>query len=152
MNHIPGNKLFGRDELPAAVAQHTRLHGEPFAQESERAIGLILLDKTQDGIEQQQDTDDDRFVQLVNQDLQHDGGFEHPGNGRPEFGEEREQWMAPFFLNPVRAGLTKPVLRFRGGETNGGCTGGNGSIFLHGTGMQDCTPSIVCSRFRKTSR
>ena len=51
MNHIPGNKLFGRDELPTAVAQHARLHREPFAQESESAIRLVFLDKTQNGIE-----------------------------------------------------------------------------------------------------
>ena len=52
MDQIPGNKLFGRDELPVGVAQHARLHGEPFAQEIERAIRLIFLDKSQDGIEQ----------------------------------------------------------------------------------------------------
>ena len=132
MNHIPGNKLFGRDELPAAVAQHSRLDGEPLAQESQSAIGLIFLDKTQDGIEQQQDADDDGFVPLVNHDLQHDGGFEHPGNGRPEFGEEREQRMALFFLHPVLAELAKAVLRLGGCEPGRGSIGaGNNAVLLH---------------------
>ena len=53
MNHISGNELFGWDKLPAAIAQHARLHREAFAQETESAIRLVFLDKTQDGIEQQ---------------------------------------------------------------------------------------------------
>ena len=145
MNHIPGDKLFGRDELPAAVAQHSRLDREPLAQESKSAIGLIFLNKTQDGIEQQQDTDDDGFVQLVNQDLQHDRGFEHPGNGRPEFGEEREQRMVLFFFDPVSAELAKAVLRLCGCEAGrGNIGGGNGPVLLH------CAYAIV--RHRRTDQ
>ena len=67
----------------------------------------------------------------MNQDLQHDGGFEHPGNGRPEFGEERAQRMARFFLNPVRTELTKPVLCLCHCEACWPCVGGYDSIFVH---------------------
>ena len=36
-----------------------------------------------------------------------------------------------FFLNPIWAELTKPALRFCGGEAHRRSLGGNGSIVLH---------------------
>jgi hypothetical protein len=96
-----------------------------------------------------QDTDDDGFVRLVNQDFQHNGSFEHPGDRRPEFSEEGEQRMASFFFNPVRAELVKPVLRFRGGETRWCCVGGKDSNFVHDT-PHGCMPSTDRRPERRT--
>ena len=59
--------------------------------------------------------------------------------------------MELFFLNPIRAELTKPVLRFCGGETRWGY-GGNRSIRVHGVRLivrhqhTDARKSYACLR------
>ena len=51
-------------------------------------------------------------VVFAERQLEHDGGFEHPGNGRPEFFERPAQGMDAGVRHGVRAEFFQAATRF----------------------------------------
>jgi len=84
MDDISRYEILSLDPSPLSVAARGNLYRQLLPQKRKRIMGAAFLRKAENGIENEQRPNHDRFGMLSKVQLEHDGNLEHPGNRRPK--------------------------------------------------------------------
>ncbi len=114
VDQIAGDQICCGNRVPPAVAENSRPRRQSAAQQHQRLARPALLKKADHGVEHQERPDDRCFSALVQQNLDEDGGFEHPGNGSPEFLQQGQDSVRASYQDLVGAVLFEAALRLGG--------------------------------------
>ena len=102
---VAGHQLARGDRLPALVAQHARRDLEPPAKRLHRFGRVLLLEKAQQRIDEQQRDRDPEVRHLVQQQRQDGDELEHPRRQPPELAGERQHRVRGLLRHLIGAGL-----------------------------------------------
>ena len=110
MDDIAGHQFLGRQRGPGAVAAHAGLHVQLLAQERQRLLRAAFLQQAQHRIQHEQSADHRRLHFLTEKELDDDGGFQQPRDGRPEPLDEVPQRVGFLLHHRIGAELLQPAL------------------------------------------
>ena len=84
---------------------------------------MAFLKEAESGIEDQKDRNDHGLRIIMETKFDHNDGFQHPGDRRPEFTERAAEKVRGRVGHGIRSGLLKPSARFSAGKPahGGGC-------------------------------
>ena len=102
--------------VQCAVAAHPRLHAQLLAQERQRLLRAAFLQQAQHRIQHEQPADHRRLHVLAEEELDDDGRFQQPGDGRPKTLEEPSAGGL-FLHNRIGAELIQPRVGLGSGQT-----------------------------------
>jgi len=115
-HQVVDDEIGGENRLPCAVAIDRGLKGETAGQGVERRCGPRLLHVAERTVEQQQASHDPRFGVLPRNELQHDGGLEHPGHRAPQLRQRHTNRMTRVVFDRVASRRPLPLGRLLRGQ------------------------------------
>jgi hypothetical protein len=118
-NRVAGHQLGGSKLDPMAVATGERRWRETFFQRRECRAGAAFLNEAQSGVEQEQSRNHRRFDIFPKSELDDEGGFEQPGNRRPEFCQVGTPARRRRFTDRIGTEQGETAARFVAGQADG---------------------------------
>ncbi|HXX68956.1 MAG TPA: hypothetical protein VEK07_17345 [Polyangiaceae bacterium] len=114
VHEIAVDEVLGGELRPPPVPPHPSHDAKARAEQGESIPRPRLLDEADDGVQQEQGDDDQRFNQLLKRDLEHERGLEHPGDWAAQLFKERARGVGTSLGDGVGPVGPESRRRFRG--------------------------------------